>query len=180
METEKKKLTDNQLRLVQGVAGAVCAAVMMITMSIPDLSTYAFLATFVVIMIGPRWVERKYRLRLNFFSLVLLNGIMVGILIMLISNLYYSDKPLFTSEPLKLLVIIGVALIIVVLGFTLPLLRYKKRREKGEVKPIRIPEKTEEEQEKENRSIQNNGHSSIAQQIAEMARELEEKDKENK
>lgn len=187
METEKKKLTDNQLRLVQGIAGIISAAALMVSIAfsqaltqISDLLGYLFVAVFVVITIGRRWVENKYRLRLNFFSLVLIDGIMAGMLIMLIILFYYNKEPIQMPDIVKLLIIIGILLVILVLGIGLPLLRYLKRKEKGEVPPIRIPEKTEEEKERESRNNQNNGRPSIAQQIAEMTRELEEKDKQEK
>lgn len=184
METEKKKMTDNQLRLVQGIAGILSAAALMVSISLssilPGLLAYLFVAVFLVITMGRRWVENKYRIRLNFFSLVLIDGIIIGILVMLIINFYFSKEPMLESELIRLLIVIGLSLAILILGLALPLRKYLKRRENGEVPPIRIPEKTEEEREKENSSVQNNGHPSIARQIAEMTRELEEKDKQDK
>lgn len=184
METEKKNLTDNQLRLVQGVAGILSAAALMVTIalssSLQGLLQYLFVAVFIVITIGRRWVENKYRLRLNFFNLVLIDGILAGIIVYVVLILYFPQEPVQVSEAGKALIVIGSVLVFLFMGIAFPLWRYNKRKEKGTVQPVRIPEKTEEEKEKENRSVQNNGRSSIAQQIAEMTRELEEKDKEDK
>lgn len=184
METDKRKLTDNQLRLVQGIAGILSAAALMVSISlsqelskISELLGYLFVAVFLVITIGRRWVENKYRIRLNFFNLVLIDGILTGILVFSVIMLYFSKEPPQMSGIVKLLIIIGLSLIIIVPGIVLPLRKYLKRKEKGEVPPIRIPEKSEEEKEKESKMAQNNGHPSIAQQIAEMEKELEEKDK---
>ena len=178
METEKKKLTDNQLRAVQGVAGIICAAALMVTIglssSLEGLLSYLFVGVFIVITIGRRWVENKYRLRLNFFNLVLIDGIMAGILVYLILMFYFPITPVAMSETAKLLIVIGFVLVILLLGIGWPLLRYSKRKQNGTVLPIRIPEKTEEEVNAE-RAAQNGGRSSIAQQIADMTKELEEK-----
>ncbi len=187
METEKRKLTDSQLRLIQVVAGIISAAALILSIAftpelkqVSDILEYLFVAVFLVIMMGRRWFENKYRLRLNLYSLVLIDGIMGGIIIMLIINFYFSKEPVSISETVKILIVTGLILATLILGVALPLRKYLKLKEKGEVKPIRIPEKTEEEKEKESRNVQSNGHSSIAQQIAEMAKELEEKDKVDK
>lgn len=187
METEKKKLTDNQLRLAQGIAGILSAAALMASIvfsqelsQISGLLQYLFVVVFLVITIGRRRVESKYRIRLNFFNLVLIDGIITGIIIMLITNFYFSNEPMIEPEVVRHLIVIGLSLATLILGLALPLRKYLKRRESGEVPPIRLPEKTAEEEEKENRTAQNDGRPSIAQQIAEMTRELEEKDKQDK
>jgi hypothetical protein len=183
METEKKKLTDNQLRIFQAVAAVLCAAALMITISLSSsmegIFQYAFLVIFVIITFGRRWVENKFRLRLNFFNLILIDSIMVGILIYLIAVFYNPAVNTGLSDTIELLIVIGVVILILVLGFGLPYRTYLKRKEKGTLVPIRIPEKTEEEKEAE-RNNASSGQSSIARQIAEMTKELDAKEGENK
>ncbi len=180
MEEGKKKLTDMQLRIVQAVAGALCAAALMVTISLSSqmqgILSYAFVVIFLIITFGRRWVENKYRIRLNFFNLVLIDGIMAGILIFVISIFNSPSVTTGLSETVELLIIIGIVLIILGLGIAYPYLRYRKRLEKGIVLPIRIPEKTEEEQEAERKASAAAGPSSVYKQMAEMAKELEEKD----
>lgn len=184
METEKKKLTDTQLRIVQLVAGILSAAALMVTISLssvlPGLLSYAFVVVFLIITFGRRWIENKYRLRLNFFNLVLVDGIMAGILVYAIMIFNNPTVNTGLSDTLKILIVIGVVLIILGLGVTMPYIRYRKRLEKGTVIPMRIPEKTEEEQEAESKArAAASGQSSIYRQMAEMQKELEEKNGED-
>lgn len=183
METEKKKLTDTQLRIAQGIAGIVSAAVLMVTIglssSLQGILSYLFVAVFVVITIGRRWVENKYRVRLNFFNLVLIDGILAGIFVYLIMIFYFPKTPVAMTDLVKLLIVVGVALFILVLGVVVPFLRYKKRKENDTLVPIRVPEKTEEEANAD-KNTQYGGRPSIAQQIAEMTKELENNDEEEK
>jgi amino acid transporter len=177
METEKKKLTDTQLRIVQAVVGVLSAAALMIAIalssSLQGLLSYTFVVIFLIITFGRRWIENKYRLRLNFFNLILINSIMIGILIYLIVIFYNPAIKSGLSDIGKLLIIIGIVLVIVGLGMVFPYIRYRKRTEKGIIIPIRIPEKTEEEQEAERKASEAaSGASSIYRQIAEMKDEL--------
>ena len=187
METEKNKLTDDQLRLAQGVAGIICAAALMVSIffsqqlsQISGLLGYLFVVVFLVITLGRRWVENKYRLRLNFFNLVLIDGILAGIIVYVVMIFYFPQVPIEISDLGKALIVTGSCLVLFGLGIAFPLWRYHKRKVNGTVRPIRIPEKTEEEKEKEARSVQSNGHSSIERQIAEMTKELEEKEIQDK
>ncbi|MGE5494013.1 MAG: hypothetical protein ACM3S4_01785 [Burkholderiales bacterium] len=180
MEEEKKKLTDTQLRIVQAIAGVLCAAALMVTIALSSqlqgILSYAFLVIFLIITFGRRWVENKYMIRLNFFNLVLIDGILAGILIFVISIFNNPTVTTSISETAELLIIIGIVLVILGLGIVYPYLRYRKRLENGTVIPIRIPEKTEEEKEAESKASAASGPSSIYKQMAEMAKELEEKD----
>ena len=180
METEKKKLTDTQLRIVQGVAAVLAAAALMVTISLSNslggILQYSFLVVFVIVIFGRRWVETKFRLRLNFFNLVLIVSIMVGIFIYLVLAFYSPGSEIQLSDTLKTLMLVGVALLTLVLGIALPLRLYFKRKEKGTLVPIRLPEKTEEEE----KQPVNCGPKSIAQQIEEMTRELDGKNDEKK
>jgi hypothetical protein len=189
METEKRKLTDNQLRLVQAIAGALCAAALMVSIMIASmpfskgnlLLEYLFVIVFVIITIGRRRIETRFRLRLNLFNLVMIVGIMIGIYIYVVNLFYNPEAGVKLGDTEKVLILVGILLAILALGFGLPFWRYSKRKAKGTLAPIRIPEKTEEEQkEEERRNVSRGGHSSVAQQIAEMQRELEEKDREGK
>ncbi len=189
METEKRKLTDNQLRLVQSAAGVLCAAALMVSIMIASmpfakgniLLEYLFVIVFVVITIGRRRIETRFRLRLNLFNLVMIVGIMVGIYIYVVQLFYNPDAGVNLGDTEKVLILVGIFIVILALGVGLPFWLYTKRKAKGTLAPIRIPEKTEEEQkEEEKRSVSSGGRSSIAQQMAEMQRELEEKDREGK
>lgn len=183
METEKKKLTDNQLRLTQGIAGVLAAAALMVSIllspQLEGLLQYLFVVVFIVITMGRRWFENKYRMRLNFFNLVMIVGIMIGIYIFLVISFYSPDSAIKLGDTEKLLILIGALLVILLLGFGLPIWLHFKRKAKGTTLPIRIPEKTEEE-EKAEQAKGSYGRSSIAQQMAEMQKELEEKEREDK
>lgn len=183
MEEEKKKLTDTQLRIVQAVAGVLCAAAFMVTIALSSTTqgilSYAFLGVFVIVMFGRRWVENKYRLRLSFFNLILIDGLMTGIMIFLITIFVNPTVKSGLTDTAKLLIIIGICLVIIGLGIVYPYMRYTKRKKAGKVVPIRIPEKTEEEAEKKAGAAAA-GQSSLYRQMAEMAKELEGKEGENK
>ena len=184
-EESKKKLTDTQLRIVQVIAGILSAAALEVSMFIPstlaekgiiakdDLLNYLFVVVFLAIMFGRRTIENKYRLRLNLYSLALIDGILFGILIYVIRIFYMPESTISTlAEIYKILIIVGVILVILVLGVLLPYLRYKKRVENGTVPPIRIPEK-KEEAHTENASTANDGASSIEQKIAAMLADID-------
>lgn len=187
METEKKKLTDNQLRLVQGIAGVLCAAALMVSIFIASqpfakgniLLEYLFVVIFVVITIGRRRIETRFRMRLNFFNLVMIVSIMIGIFVFLIQMFYSPENKMALGDTEKTLILAGVLLAILALGFGLPIWLYMKRKAKGTILPIRIPEKTEEEKKAEEVKI-SSGRPSISQQIEQMQKELDEKDDESK
>jgi hypothetical protein len=183
---EKKKLTDLQLRIVQGIAGILSAAALIASIYISGLYSqsgsqnilleYLFIIVFVVIIFVRRRVETKFRIRMNFYNLILIDGILAGILIYF--TMAFEPKSNFDIDPLyKILIAVGIGLIIIGLGILFPLMRYRKRMEKGTIVPIRIPEPTEEEAKKEgarsNRNASAGSGRSITQQIAEMTKELE-------
>jgi hypothetical protein len=181
-------LTDKQLRIYQFIAGIVCSAALVASLYIMPMVAeensilqYAFLAVFLLIMFGRRRIETKYRLRLNLFGTVLLDGIVVGIIGYAVYMFYYAKQLVdgkevvgltTMSDTVKLLIVVGATLLFLGLGVALPLIRYKKRMEDGTLPPIRIPEKTEEEKQAEEQKVVSN---SLEQRIAEMTRELDEK-----
>jgi hypothetical protein len=184
MEGEKKKLTDKQLRIVQAVAGVLSGAALMVTIalssSLQGILSYAFLVIFLIITFGRRWVENKYRLRLNFFNLILIDSIIVGILVYVVLIFSNPANNSGLSDTVEMLIVAGIVLIIIGLGVVFPYVRYRKRLANGIIIPIRIPEKTEEESVSERKANTASGSSSIYRQMAEMTKELEEKDSGNK
>ena len=169
----KKKLTDMQLRIVQVIAGIFCAAALLVSLffmeqlkEVNDLLQYLFLVIFLIVMFGRRSIENKYRLRLNLFGLVLIDGIFAGILLFVLIN---PDMPL--AEVWKLVILIGGLVGLLVLGVGLPLLRYFKRKENDTLPPIRLPEKKEDPEAEQ--VAQENRPMTIEEKIAEMTRELD-------
>jgi magnesium-transporting ATPase (P-type) len=190
MSDNKGKLTDQHLRIIQLIAGIISGTALIIALFIAGPSAgenvllqYLWLIVFVVIMFGRRWVERKFRVRLAFFNLVLINTLVISILIYL-ALMFYS--PLFDSklivpgwsDALKLIVIIVPSLAVIILGFILPLKRYFKRKEEGTLRPIRLPEPKEPEESDE--EPVDSGPMTIEQQIAAMTKELDDKNDQNK
>ncbi len=172
-QEEKKKLTDMQLRYVQVAAGIVSAAVLIFTLffmevlgEVNSLLQYSFLIVFLIITFGRRSIENKYRLRLNLFGLVLLDGIAAGIL------LFILIKPMGIDPTIKLVVLIGGAALLLGLGVLVPYLRYRKRVENGTLPPIRVPEKKETEI---SGAPRDDGRLSRDDKIAEMMREISER-----
>ncbi len=111
-------------------------------------------------------------------------SLMIGIFILVLQLFYFptqdAAQQIKLGDTEKLLITIGAILLILVLGFALPIRLHFKRKEKGTLVPIRIPEKTEEEKRQEERKIASGGRPSISQQMADMQRELEEKEREQK
>lgn len=178
-QDQKKKLTDQQLRIIQVVAGVISAAALMVSLYLPvllgimeenSLLQYSFLVVFLVIMFGRRWIENKFRLRLNLFGLVLIDGILSGILLLVLF------APLPMDETLRLAILIGGTVLLLVFGIGWPLLRYRKRLENGTLTPIRMPEKQEETKED---TSKDDGTLSVEQKIALMMRDLDD-NKDNK
>ncbi len=178
---QKKKLTDMQLRYAQIAAGIVCAAAMVLSLlfvsvlfsdvdknsSGGSLISFLWVIVFLAITFGRRSIENKYRLRLNLFGLLLLDGIAGGILI------YFIIMPFTIDQTIKLIIIIGGTLLLLGLGVLMPYLRYRKRVENGTLPPIRLPEKTEDENSE---IAQNEGRTTRDDKIAEMMREIEERE----
>jgi hypothetical protein len=171
---QKKKLTDMQLRYVQTGAGILCAAALVFSLffmqylaETSSLLQYSFLIVFLAITFGRRSIENKYRIRLNLFGLVLLDGIAAGIL------LYLLITPIELDMLWKLVILIGGTVLLLGLGVLWPYLRYRKRVENGTLPPIRLPEKKEEEKSN-NIQEPDSGHMTSDQKIAAMMRELEE------
>ncbi len=184
-EEGKKKLTDKQLRIVQVIAGILCAAALVVSMFVPstlsqkgiiakeDMLNYLFVVVFLAITFGRRTIENKYRLRLGLFSLALINGILAGILIYVIRIFYLPESTASSlAEIYKVLIIIGVILIILVMGILVPYMRYRKRVENGTLLPIRIPEKKEEAVSASTADV-NSEPSTIEQKIAAMMADLD-------
>jgi len=184
-EDGKKKLTDTQLRIIQVIAGIVSATALVLSMFIPStlvqekaieqnsLLNYLFVVVFLVIMLGRRRIENKYRLRLNLFSLTLIDGIVVGILVYLVKVLYMPQTTM--ADIYKVLIIVGVVLALLVLGVLLPYLRYRKRLAEGTLQPIRIPKPKPQEpaEQTSEGSPSEAGVSGIEQKVAAMLREME-------
>ena len=179
----KKKLTDMQLRIIQAVAGILCAAALVLSMFIPselvkkgviddkNLINYLFVVVFLVVMFGRRQIENKYRLRLNLFSLTLIDGIVVGLMLYVIQMLY--DPKIVMADVYKVLIIVGGFLAVLVLGVLLPYLRYRKRVAAGTLPPIRIPEKPAKPEE-EAAAEEPAGPTTLEQKIAAMLSEAEQ------
>lgn len=200
--TEKRKLTDQQLRIAQIVAGIICAAALVVSIYLSGLfgedntiMQYLFLIVFVVIMVGRRQIEKRFRLRLNLFSLAMIDGIAVGIII-------YTATAFFTpaaesaeqaaegaetatntisglSDPVKILILAGIFVLMLVFGIILPLRRYYKRKAEGNEIPIRLPEPEEEPEPEEAEDMDDDtyhGMSPIERQIMEMTKELDNPD----
>lgn len=180
----KKKLTDMQLRIVQVIAGLVSAAALVLSMFIPSslveqkvidqnsLVNYLFVAVFLVVMFTRRRVENRYRLRLNLFSLTLIDGIVVGVLVYAVKILYAPESTM--AEIYRILIIVGVLLALLVLGVLLPFLRYRKRLAAGTLLPIRIPAPKPQEPGEEPVEEEHAGPSSLEQKVAAMLREMED------
>ncbi len=172
----KKKFSDTQLRVFQAIAGLISAAALVLSLFLLRPSTddsssqggllqYTFLIVFLVIMFGRRWVENKFRLRLNFFSLVMIDGLMGGILLFMLFASQFSELGVWRT-----VILIGGTVLLLAFGIGMPLLRYLKRKKEGTVPPIRVPEK---KQDPEKKAEESHGPSTIDQQIAEMMRELD-------
>ena len=183
MDTEKKKLTDMQLRVVQVIAGVISAAALFLSIYLPkflvtdenSLLNYVFVVVFLVIMMGRRSIENKYRLRLNLFSMTLMDGILGAIIIFAVTAMYSNVDDVITrlDNSIKILIICGLLLILLGLGIAFPLVRYFKRKANGTLVPIRLPEKPEPSESDEpvddpNRPL------SVEEKIAAMARELDD------
>ncbi len=188
----KEKLTDKQLKIVQVVAGVLCALALIVSIYVASLKAaeenvvlqYLFLVVFLVVMFGRRKIESKYRLRLSLFSLVLIDGISVGVLIYIIVAFYFSPATtqVVLDDTIKILIVVGLFLLLFILGIALPLKRYFKRKEEGTIIPIRLPEKppVPESEEPEEEIEETSGQSAIERQIAEMTKDLDKKDGEDK
>lgn len=175
---EKKKLTDSQLRLFQAIAGILCAAALVASMFLMEelaktnsFLQYTFLIVFLVIMFGRRRIESKYRLRLNLFGLVLIDGIMGGILLFILAT-----PDFLAGQVWRLVILIGGFILMAGLGIVWPCLRYLKRKKEGTVPPIRIPEKKEPEEGEKNEAA-SDGALTTEQKIAAMMRDLEDREK---
>jgi hypothetical protein len=173
----KKKLTDMQLRILQAIAGIISAAALLVSLFyMPKLAEtnsllqYLFLVIFLIIMFGRRSIENKYRLRLNLFGLVLIDGIMAGILLYL--GIVVFSSPENTIPPVwQAVILVAGCVLLLGGGVAWPLIRYFKRKANGTLPPIRLPEKKDDpeaQQALENRPM------TIEEKIAEMTRELDE------
>ncbi len=183
MDTNKQKLTDTQLRILQIVAGIISAAALFLAIYLPsvlikndenNLLNYAFVVVFLVIMMGRRSIENKYRLRLNLFSLTLMDGILGAVIIFATLSLYSGNNDALSnlSDTVKILIIVGLSLLLLIAGILVPLLRYFKRKANGTLSPIRLPEKPEPEET--SAEADEDGPMTIEQKVAAMTRELEE------
>ncbi len=183
MDTEKKKLTDMQLRVLQVIAGVISAAALFLSIYLPkilvsdenSLVNYLFVVIFLVIMMGRRSIENKFRLRLNLFSMTLMDGILGAIIIFATIAMYSDSDDVITrlDNSIKILIICGLTLILLGLGIAFPLVRYYKRKANGTLLPIRLPEKPEPAESNEPVDDPNRPMT-VEEKIAAMARELDE------
>ncbi len=183
METNKQKLTDKQLRAIQIVLGIVAAVALFLSIILPSklvsdensLLNYIFVVVFLVVMMGRRSIENKYRLRLNLFSLALMDGILASVIVFTILGLYSNSNDMLTKldNTVKILIIAGLCALLLGLGILLPLIRYFKRKASGTLPPIRIPEKPEPSED-EPHAEDPNRPMTVEEKIAAMSRELEQ------
>lgn len=184
MDTTKQKLTDTQLRAIQIVLGIVAAVALFLSILLPtifvidksSLLNYAFVAVFLVVMMGRRSIENKYRLRLNLFSLALMDGILASVIVFAIMGFYFpKEEDVLTNldNTVKILIIGGLCVLLLGLGILLPLTRFFKRKANGTLPPIRIPEKPEPSED-EPLDEDPNRPMSVEEKIAAMSRELED------
>ncbi len=183
MDTNKQKLTDNQLRAIQIVLGIVAAVALFLSIILPSklvsdensLLNYIFVVVFLVVMMGRRSIENKYRLRLNLFSLALMDGILASVIVFTILGLYSNSNDMLTKldNTVKILIIVGLCALLLGLGILLPLIRYFKRKASGTLPPIRIPEKPEPSED-EPHAEDPNRPMTVEEKIAAMSRELEQ------
>jgi len=190
MSNVKEKLTDQQLRIIQLVAGIISGAALIIALFIAGPMAgdnvalqYLWLIVFVVVMFGRRWIERKYRLRLLFYNLVLVDTLAISIIIYLAVTFFspaFSAQQILPSWPewAKLLILIVPGIAIIILGIIMPLRRYNKRKEEGTLRPIRLPEPEEAEETEEEAHV-DNGPMTIEQQAEAMRKELDGNRKQN-
>jgi hypothetical protein len=184
METSKNKLSDMRLRIIQIAAGIIAAAALFLSISLPkfmeldasSLLNYLFVVVFLVIMMGRRSIENKYRLRLNLFSMTLMDGILGAIIIFAAIALYADQDDVMTrlDNWIKILIIGGLTAILLGLGIAFPLVRYNKRKANGTLAPIRLPEKPEPTESEEEDLDDPDRPLSTEEKIAAMARELEQ------
>jgi len=179
----KKKLTDTQLRIVQVIAGILCAAALVLSMFIPSelirqgvidqnsLLNYLFVIVFLAIMFGRRRIEARYRLRLGLFSLALIDGIVFGLLLYAIQIL--RDPQIVMDDVYKILIIVGGFAALLVLGVLLPYLKYRRRVAEGTLPPIRIPE-PQPSKEDANAAEDEVRPSTLEQKVAAMLSEAEQ------
>lgn len=182
----KKQFTDKQLRIIQFVLGLISAAALVAAIYLPktlgiregDLLNYAFVVVFLIVMIGRRSVENKYRLRLGLFSLTLMIGILAGIIFFVVSMLQAPDSTLLWSPQAKIMVLGGLIALLLV-AIIVPFIRYRKRLAAGTLQPIRLPEPKEPEPKAESEAADAavdedyDGPMTIEQKIAAMTRELD-------
>lgn len=184
MSIVKEKLTDKQLRIIQLIAGIISGAALIIALFVAGPMAgdnvalqYLWLIVFVIVMFGRRWIERKFRLRLLFYNLVLVDTLSISILIYL-AVLFFtpsiSSQDMLVTWPewAKLLILIVPGIAIVILGIIMPLKRYYKRIEDGTLRPVRLPEPEEVEEAEEETQI-DNGPMTIEQQAEAMRKELD-------
>jgi len=180
----KRKFTDKQLRILQVLFGLLSAAALVAAIYLPrvfdvpegDILNYVFVAVFLVVMLGRRSIENRYRLRLGLFSLSLMVGVLAGIIFFVISML----NTLNWSVQAEIMVIAALVLLLLA-AIIVPAIRYFKRKEKGTLQPIRLPDPKEPEEKKSEVADETedddayDGPMTIEQQIAAMTRELDEK-----
>lgn len=183
MSIIKEKLTEQQLRIVQIIAGILSGGALIVSLFVVGrlagdnvILTYLWLVVFVIIMFGRRFIEKKFRLRLFLYNLVLVDTLVVVILIYL-GIMFFTpastpeEAIVGWSDAVKLVVIIVPALALLVLGVIMPLIRYKKRVEDGTLRSVRLPEPKEEEETDE--PSEPTGPMSIEQQVAAMTKEID-------
>jgi amino acid transporter len=193
MNETKAKLTDTQLRVLQVTIGIISAVALLASLFLPNflgntntLISYLWLVIFVIVMFGRRWIERRYNMRLALYNLAMLDTL--AIIIVIYGSLLFFAPQVFPegsatvewSIAIKLLLVIGIGLIILIFGIILPASRYFKRKEEGTLRPIRLPEPEEiNEEEAPEQNEEDDAHAGLSPleiQIMEMTKDLDNKD----
>ena len=193
MNETKAKLTDTQLRVLQVTIGIISAVALLASLFLPNflgntntLISYLWLVIFVIVMFGRRWIERRYNMRLALYNLAMLDTL--AIIIVIYGSLLFFAPQVFPegsatvewSIAIKLLLVIGIGLIILIFGIILPASRYFKRKEEGTLRPIRLPEPEEiNEEEDPGQNEEDDAHAGLSPleiQIMEMTKDLDNKD----
>ena len=195
MNETKAKLTDTQLRVLQVIIGIISAVALLASLFLPNflrntntLVSYLWLIIFVIVMFGRRWIERRFNMRLALYNLAMLDTL--AMLIVAYGAVLFFAPQLFPdgsvtpdwSIAIKLLLVIGIGLLVLIFGIILPASRYFKRKEEGTLRPIRLPEPEEIDEEEDEQSNEDDSHAGLSPleiQIMEMTKDLDKKDSES-
>ncbi len=192
MNETKVKLTDTQLRVLQVIIGVISSIALLVSLVLPNLLgntntlvSYLWLVIFVIVMFGRRWIERRYNMRLSLYNLAMLDTL--ALLIVAYGALLFFAPQVFSEDSVspawpvavKLLLVIGITLLVLIVGIILPAMRYFKRKEAGTLRPIRLPdpeEIQEDEPEHDEETQSHPGLTPLERQIMEMTKDLDDPD----